>query len=261
MGHQEEKNGADGETTYEDPKTWTDYVALLDEADKSGIVPDLEKFEFDMLAMQSYFQKTTSKTTSKAGASPLFAEFLKMKHKPDQSKYLNDLKEIKKTFGEEFDHPGELEEETHGDGTETTPVDGELQDNPKFGDFCIKRKSGKFDTCRSTIKFRVGLWSAVIVVAQLAYVCMIYVRSNHGIDKAYLAIPCAVMVLAIQAMLLIPCYTQTDADKAQKIMLKLIALYHAAIHNTTKQISTLAKHEGFMHELESISTQTAVATQ
>ena len=67
-------------------------------------------------------------------------------------------------------------------------------------------------------------------------------------------------MIGIQMMLLIPCYTETDAEKARKIMLNLIDQYTRVIFTTKEQLSGLAQHETFMSELEDIATKNTAAT-
>jgi len=61
------------------------------------------------------------------------------------------------------------------------------------------------------------------------------------------------MVFLIQALFLIPCYTDSDSEKAKKIMQKFIdSIYSDIVCSTARKISGLADQEGFMIELETI---------
>ena len=121
--------------------------------------------------------------------------------------------------------------------------------------------SEEYESCRATVKFRVLFFTAIIAVAQAVYAILSYLESQDDINDGYLALPIAFMLLGVQAIGLIPCYTVSDSTKAKHIMLNLLENYTAHVRHISKGITDLAKQEMFMEELEQIDGDNAKAVQ
>jgi len=218
------------------------------------------------LACISVFLRNATGTASEG--THLFESFLQMRFREDQSKYLKELESMRRQLQRlkkfEFTTDGLSEDSAANESHRSCASRIFIPDTWCFNIWgCFhnaKAVEPHFESCRSYVKFHVTFQTTVIAIAQVAYAALIYLNHEGHISHGFLGIPLGFMVLAIQAIILIPCYTKTDSTKAKQITLNLLDNYTENTGHIAAQIAGLAQQEKFMEELEDIGKDTRSAT-
>jgi len=222
----------------------------------------------ELAAIQTFFKHRDDINAGDGVA--VYQSFLEIKHSEQDSKYIEELEKtrchLESVCGKDAESCCDWKEKIK------TGLD---DDKSEVTDYCMRlcrcclksegtvsNNDAIFESCRSTVKFRVALWTIIIAIAQIAYAFLLYMNSNGNLDGGYLVIPLGLTMLAIQAILLIPCYTDSDSEKSKKIMLNFMnKVYGEVVHETATNIAGLADQEKFMTELTDIKADNDKATE
>lgn len=198
----------------------------------------------------------------------LFESFLELKYREDHSQHIKELQALSRQLHRlkkfEFAADGLSDESTTESSKRSCGSRICIPDTWCFDVWgCFRRDTVKpeFESCRSYVKFHITFQTTIIAIAQVVYAVLMYLNHEGDIAHGLLGIPLGFMVLGIQAIILIPCYTKTDATKAKQITLNLLSNYSENVGRIEPQIAGLAQQEKFMEELESIRKDTRSATQ
>ena len=116
------------------------------------------------------------------------------------------------------------------------------------------------ESCKEAVRWRLFVLVMITLASHVAYGFLAVLYEDDEIDKLWLAIPLGVLMIVLQAIALIPCYTRSDHATSKLVIAKVLQAYEDKCSDTLLATRKLGISEDFMRELESIRDVSTVRT-